>query len=506
MDADAEREGLARGRRVGVDGGRRGDAVNRRGVAVGDAGAGLDGGDADLAGEVEAGGSALGGAGAAGVVGEVEGVAETGVEAGRDGGERSAEVDGAGGAKVDGAAGGGAREVAGAGVAGGAGGAAVISTALGAEGRVELLGDGPGELACDEALHERHDGADDTADETAADADVERVGADDKLISRYRDGDLLTRRCAHVELDDRAHRERIGREVDRAGRTDDAQREAVAEAEADVGDNLVGGAALNVYLGGVDADLELTALRSVVADVASLTADGGVADNGDGHRRGRDAEGDAARGAGGRAAGAAEETAGQRADVVAKEVEAALGHVDLGALRNLRGVVGVDEDGCVRVDGRTAATTAAATAAATTSAATAAAAGAGIHRSHHKEQQELTTDRTRDQSTHSSSNINEAQWPAPKFPTNLFNSPPWGRRCQGESPKLGGTSLREVAVFMTQRGSDSRGVKRSRGSRTSGRTLPARPSRPRRTATARGWPPGPPCRRQSCGCRPCAPG
>jgi hypothetical protein len=92
--------------------------------------------------------------------------------------------------------------------------------------------------------------------------------------------------------------------------------------------------------------------------------------------------------------------------------------VDLGALRNLRCIVGVDEDGRVRIDGR-AATTTAATAAATTTAAAcpaaATAAGAGVHRCHDKEQQELTTDRTRDQSTHSSSNINGAQGPAPKY-------------------------------------------------------------------------------------------
>ena len=294
VDADAEREGLAGGGRVGVDGARRGHAVDRRRVAVGDAGAGLDGGHADLAGEVEAGGSALGRTSATRVVGEVEGVAKASFEAGRDGGERCAEVDGARGAEVDGAAGRGAREVAGAGVAGGAGGAAVVSAALGAERGVERIGDGAGELAGDEALHERHDGADEAAEPSAGDPDAERVGSDDELVAGDRDGDLLAWRRAHVELDDRRDRQGVGGEFDRAGRPDDAQREAVVEAEADVGDDLVRGAALDVDLGGVDADLELAALGAVVADVAALPADSGVADDRNGDGRRRKAEGDSA--------------------------------------------------------------------------------------------------------------------------------------------------------------------------------------------------------------------
>ena len=360
----------------------------------------------------------------------VEGVAEAGVEAGRDGGERSAEVDGARGAEVDGAAGRGAREVAGAGVAGGAGGAAVVGAALGAERGVERIGDGAGELVCHEAADQPAGRIQDGAEEAAARANVECVGADDELIWRYRDGDLLSRRGADIELNDCADRQRVCLQRDLAGRADHANGDCLVEAEADVSDDLVRSPALNIDLVGVDTDLELASGRAVVADVRGLGADVGRSNDAGIECCRRQAEGDAARGAGGCAAGAAEETTGEGADVVTKEVEAALGHVDLSALGNLRCVVGVDKEGRVRIDGCAATTTAAATAAttaATTSAATAATASTGIHRSHYKEQQELTTDRTRDQSTHSSSNFNEAQGPAPKsIPRNLFNLPPWG--------------------------------------------------------------------------------
>ena len=267
MDADAEGEGLAGGGRVGVDGRRGGDAIHRRGVAVGDTGAGLDGGDADLTGEVEAGGSTLGGAGAAGIVGEVEGEAEASFEAGRDGGERSAEVDGARGAQVDGAAGRGAREVAGAGVAGGAGGAAVVGAALGAERGVERIGDGAGELVCHEAADQPAGRIQDGAEEAAARANVECVGADDELIWRYRDGDLLSRRGADIELNDCADRQRVCLQRDLAGRADHANGDCLVEAEADVGDDLVRSPALDIDLVGVDADLELATWRTVVADI-----------------------------------------------------------------------------------------------------------------------------------------------------------------------------------------------------------------------------------------------
>ena len=267
MEADAEGEGLTGGGRVGVDGGRGGDAVDRRGVAVGDAGAGLDGGYADLAGEVETGGSALGGAGAAGVVCEVEGEAEAGIEAGRDGGERCAEVDGARGAEVDGAAGRGAREVAGAGVAGGAGGAAVVGAALGAERGVERIGDGAGELVCHEASDEAAGRIENVAEDTAARAEVECIGSDDELISGDRDGDLLSRRGADIELNDCADRQRVCLQRDLAGRADHADGDCLVESEADVGDDLVRSPALDIDLVGVDADLELATRRTVVADI-----------------------------------------------------------------------------------------------------------------------------------------------------------------------------------------------------------------------------------------------